>query len=400
MLLSASLIHDGHGFLPQGSVIEADDSGSILGIHARAENPEEVWHFEGILCPGFVNAHCHLELSHLKGMMPEGTGLIPFLQKVPLYRSQFTSEQIKAARHEAYQELLANGVVAVGDIANQADTLDLRALDQIHFHSFIECIGFTEQHAAARFRSSVDIHREFAGQAEKSRILRQSIVPHAPYSVSPAVFRMIDGFESRSRLSIHNQESPEEDRYYKTKEGGVKTLLDGFGIDDGFFETTGKSSLRSYIDWIGGAHPAILVHNTYTAREDILAAKEHFAELYWCLCPNANIYIENRLPDVDLLTKSGAAICIGTDSLASNHRLCVLSELNTLKEKLPHLRWEELLSWATINGARALGMQERIGSFEKGKTPGILHITDPSISPGRAGIETPELVSPTVKRIV
>src|ERR1043165_6558773 len=100
-------------------------------------------------------------------------------------------------------------------------------------------------------------------------------------------------------------------------------------------------------------HPLILVHNTFTGEEDIRRALSRAIEPYWCLCPNANLYIEGRLPDVSLLASKTSQICIGTDSLASNYELSVFSELLILKLYFPRLSWEELLRWGTLNGARA-----------------------------------------------
>jgi cytosine/adenosine deaminase-related metal-dependent hydrolase len=373
MLLTADRIHDGRRFLPEGSVLELDDEGVVVAIHHNAP-PGEVIRHEGILCPGFVNAHCHLELSHLKGMLPEHTGLIPFLQKIPSYRLEFTEEQVKAARHEAYRELLNNGVVAVGDISNTDHTRDLRALDQLHIHSFVESIGFTETHADSRFNASLDVYNSFASQKPKDKMLRQSIIPHAPYSVSPSLFRLIDSFDKDSLISIHNQEAIAEDEYYRHKTGPVKDLLSGFNINDDFFECSGESSLQTYGSWLSPSHPMLFVHNACTAREDIRFAQQHFDDTYWCLCPNANLYIQDILPDVNAFLSESAAICIGTDSLASNHQLSILSELQTLKRFFPFLEWETLLTWGTLNGARALGMDTVVGSFEMGKKPGVVGV--------------------------
>ena len=374
MFLTAPLIHNGYEFLPGGTVIEIADDGTIVALHTSLDG-EEVMHHHGILCPGLVNVHCHLELSHLKDMLPEKTGLIPFLQKIPPYRTEFTDEQIKAARHEAYHELVRNGVVAVGDISNLTDTLDLRQLGKLHMHTFVECIGFTEAHALKRFEETATVYNAFAAQAGNGKLLSQSIVPHAPYSVSPSVFKLIDKHQPHSLISIHNQEALAENEYYQEKTGAVKDLLGGFGIDDAFFTASGKTSLQTYTEWLSAHHSCIFVHNTYTSAEDVKVAAARFEKTFWCLCPNANIYIEDRLPDVAMLQEAGATICIGTDSLASNHQLCVLSELYTLKEREPALDWELLLRWATINGARALNMDHRIGSIEPGKMPGIINIT-------------------------
>ena len=98
--------------------------------------------------------------------------------------------------------------------------------------------------------------------------------------------------------------------------------------------------------------------------------------MYFCLCPNANEYIGNPLPNVDLLRKYDAAIVVGTDSLASNHQLSILAELQTLRNHYPHIEIIELLQWATLNGARALELDDAIGSFEAGKKPGVLVIKE------------------------
>ncbi len=389
MLLTADKIHDGSGWLPPGSVIEIAEDGTIIAIENNPAAKAE--HYEGILAPGFVNAHCHLELSHMKGVIPEHTGLIPFLKHIPLHRNDFTDEQKMAARHKAFEDVLANGTVAIGDISNTTDTLDLRAQDRIHFHTFVEALGFNDAGAPGNFAYALNASAAFSGQQKKAKVLRQSIVPHAPYSVSASLFRLIDAHdESSAIISIHNQESADEDLYYKSKQGRVPELLALFGIDDSAFAPSGKSSIRTYLEWMSHTHPFIFVHNTSTPREDVQYVHSKLKEVYWCLCPNANLYIENRLPDIDMLLGEQANICIGTDSLSSNHELSIMSELHSIKTRYPHIGWETLLTWATANGAAALQMQEVVGSFEVGKQPGILCIN---------GIDEAGR-KPTVKRII
>lgn len=370
--ITADRIHDGRRFLPQGSVLELAADRSIVAIHEE-DYRDIAEHFRGVLCPGFVNAHCHLELSHMLGVIPQGTGLIPFLQAVTRQRAGFSDEQKAAARLEAFRQMGDKGVVAIGDIANTTDTQDLRSSGSIRIHTFVECIGFTEIGAAARLANSAELLDNFrsanvAGMAE-------SIAPHAPYSVSAGLFRLISGQEPGSIISIHNQECRAEAEYYQSKTGAVRDLLEGFGIDDSFFVPSGKSSLQSYLPLISEDHPLILVHNTYSSKEDIQFAQRRPAAVYWCLCPGANLYIEGRLPDVIMLVATTANICIGTDSLASNSQLDIFAELQLLKAAFPMLSWEELLCWATANGAAALGMQHHVGSFRIGSSPGVVHIS-------------------------
>jgi len=374
MLLSADKIHDGKAWLAPSSCIEIDEaSGKIIAVHPECAQ-EIVQHFEGIICPGFINVHCHLELSHMKGSIAEHTGLISFLQQVMLKRNNYTEEQKEVARNRALQEMLENGIVAVGDIANTTETLSLREKSLLHWHSFIESIGFSPARAQSSFEYALKVWNEYAAQKSTGTLLQQSIVAHAPYSVSSDLFRLIAAHQPTKIMSVHNQESAAENEYYEQKSGSFVEFLKGLGIDDSTFVATGKSSLQTYSQWISAKKPLILVHNTFTYQEDVEFAIDRFEQLYWCLCPNANLYIENRLPDISLLIKSDAQICIGTDSLASNHQLSILAELMSIDQHFPEIGWEQLLRWACWNGACALQMQEHLGKIEPHKTPGILWI--------------------------
>ena len=371
MFITADKIHDGRDWLPEGTAIEIDDKGTIVGLHSNVPGAQR---FDGVLCPGFVNVHCHLELSHLKGLIPERAGLVSFLQQVMSLRPEFSDPaQRVTSRRAEFEQMCANGIVAVGDISNTNATIDLRAEDRIHFHSFVEALGFHPS-PQPQFAASVQVYEGFTQQAGERKLLRQSIVPHAPYSVSDALFRMIDGHDSRSLISIHNQESPYEDEYYRSKTGGMQVLLHSVGIRDDFFVPPGTSSLSAYLPWLSASHPFIFVHNTFTPKADIAFAQATLEKVYWCLCPNANLYIEDTLPDVNEFIAENATICIGTDSLASNHQLCILSELHTLRKHFPRLEWKQLLQWGTYNGAKALQMDELIGTIGPGKQPGILQL--------------------------
>jgi cytosine/adenosine deaminase-related metal-dependent hydrolase len=374
LLLTADRIYNGKQWLPSGSAIEVAEDGTIVAIHEQASNTEAI-HYSGVITPGFVNVHCHLELSHMKDVIPQHTGLIPFLQQVMQKRGIHSEEEKKVARHAAFQELRNNGVVAVGDIANTFDTSDLRSSGAMHFHTFVEAIGFNPQ-PQKQFDYALHVYEQFKAQHQPDTTrLSQSIVPHAPYSISQAMFTLIDKHDSSSILSIHNQESKAEDEFYLLKKGTVRELLSSLGINDEFFIPSGKSSLQTYLQWISNTHPVIFVHNTYTTLTDVEVANTLINEVYWCLCPKANLYIENTVPDVPMFIKANADICIGTDSLSSNTELSILSELKTIKRHFPSIDWEQLLKWGTYNGAKALRLSDIVGSIEPGKKPGLVHIS-------------------------
>ena len=142
-------------------------------------------------------------------------------------------------------------------------------------------------------------------------------------------------------------------------------------MDISFFEPTCKSSLQSYYPKLEKAKEVILVHNTFTKEDDIVFANNKKG-VNWCVCINANQYIEHAVPPIELLRKNNSSIVVGTDSLASNHSLSILDELKSIAQHFPAIPLNELLQWATINGARALQMDDVLGSFEKGKKPAVL----------------------------
>jgi len=374
--LSATRIHNGRTWLPGGSIIETEPAtGAVKALHEPGTvDPGKVHHYEGILCPGFVNVHCHLELSHMKGAIAEGGRLVPFLQSVMTGRGSFPEEEKNEAIAAALAEMRRNGIVAVGDIANGTDSLAFRPGAGLHIHTFVESIGFTEAHADARFEWAVKVYGQFAAQAAGQHRLRQSIVPHAPYSVSEQLFARINKFAGHSLISIHNEETAAELELYRDKTGAMLDLYRTLNIDAGFFKASGKTSLQTYLPYLDESHPLILVHNTFMQPDDLLALKESAREVYLCICPNANWYIERQLPPLDAFRSSGLPLCIGTDSLASNHALNIWGELQTLQQHFPAIDLGEMLCWATYNGACALQMEDTLGSIEPGRRCGIVHI--------------------------
>lgn len=377
---SATQIHDGRQWLPAGSILAFNEEGTFNNIlEAGTHTDVPVQHYEGLLCPGFVNVHCHLELSHMKGQIPEGKGLVTFLKSVMLQRNNYDQATKENALQEAITASRNNGIVAIGDITNGTDTLKFRPGAGLHLHSFIESIGFTETKAGERFAYSEQVYRQFEEQAATEQslfALRQSIVPHAPYSVSAAMFQLIDNRDKDALISIHNEETAAENELYQNKTGQMFELYEALGIDAGFFQPSGKNSLQTYLPQLAVSHPVILVHNTFLDETDIRFLHEAQRSVYLCLCPNANWYIERRLPDITLFEKSGLPVCLGTDSLASNHELSIWSEIQLIRQHFPAITLETLLRWATSNGAEALQMNHLIGSFEPGKRPGLVCINN------------------------
>ena len=322
---------------------------------------------EGVLCPGFVNAHCHLELSHMKGVIPPGTGLPSFIRKVITSRDA-AAEVMQAAMEAADAEMHAEGIVAVGDISNLDVTFPVKQKSRLYYHTFVELLGIDP----ARAYQVVD-HGKALLERLRALGLAGSLSPHAPYTASPQLLKAIStcAYEEDMILTLHNQECDAEHEMFISGTGDMMDVLKEVGIDMTVFRPTGFSSLASTLTHLSPCNSLQLVHNTCSKEEDVDKAGEFGFQLWWCLCPRANIYIENRLPDVEMLRRKGLRMTVGTDGLTSNHSLSMLEELKVIQQAFPSTPLQELLQWATLNGARFLGQSQHLGSLEKGKRPGL-----------------------------
>ncbi|MCP3928228.1 MAG: amidohydrolase family protein [Bacteroidetes bacterium] len=354
--------------IKNGVVIVGND-GAILAVEAREQHDEATLeYYPGVIVPGFVNTHCHLELSHMKGKAETGTGLLPFIYKVVNFRD-IPMEEILRGIEKADREMYENGIVAVGDISNKLDTAATKNESSIRYYTFVEMFDFMLDDWAERtFQQYKEV---FDGQSNHNRN-RKSCVPHAPYTVSKRLFKMINEVNAPGdTVSIHNQETVHENEYFLYKKGDFLEFFDTFKIPANGFEATGKSSIHYALENMDPNCRTLFVHNTMTSTEDLKAAQAWSDNVYWATCPNANLYIENRLPNYKVFMENSARLTIGTDSLTSNWQLSVIEEMKTIAKYQSNIPFETMLQWATLNGAKALGFEKDIGSIEEGKTPGL-----------------------------
>lgn len=354
--------------IAQGVII-LNDSGQVEAIDERKNHdPASLEIHTGVLIPGLVNTHCHLELSHMKGKVDTGTGLIPFITGVVSFRD-VAQEEILDAIAKADQEMYDAGIVAVGDICNKLDTAAQKDRSQLNYYSFVEMFDFIqEDNAASTYEQYIEV---FEGQST-AHGNQKSCVPHAPYTVSKNLFALINNTNpDHCTVSIHNQETPDENELFLSKTGGFVEFYKSFGIPLDRFQANKKPSIQYALENMNPACRTLFVHNTMSTPEDIQAAHQWSDHVYWATCPNANLYIENRLPNYKYFIDNQAKMTIGTDSLTSNWQLSVLEEMKTIARYQSYVDFETLLHWATLNGAEALGYEATLGSLEVGKTPGL-----------------------------
>ena len=336
-------------------VLQISNDGKVIAIfeNRREVSQDKLEIFEGILCPGFVNAHCHLELSHLKGSAEKGKGFVEF-SKIIRLRDNYTDSAKKQAIENAEKEMISNGIVGVGDICNKVDTLEKKQKENLTYYNFIETFGVDLNNVDVIFNQAIELRNEFRVAGQKA-----SIVPHAPYSVPPVLMNKINNaFDKTDELlTIHMQETNEENQLFENKKGAFFDWLIGMNATSSIWENRSKSTdiLQEL-----GEKKVLLVHNTFAKKEDM-------TDNYYCTCPRANLYIENDLPNYSIFDTD--KLCVGTDSLASNDSLSILDELLTIQNN-SNFDLNTLLKIASKNGAKALGFEE-LGTFEKGKIPGV-----------------------------
>lgn len=348
----------------KNGVIGVNEDGSIHSIlnQEQAKNIEGVAHYDGVLVPGFINTHCHLELSHLRDKIQEKTGLTTFIKSILSLRQQ-PDELVIEAMQKADEEMHDNGIVAVGDISNVLLSKEVKRSSKMYYHTFIEVFGFNRP-SESIINEGIKLKHEFLP-------LKSSIVPHAPYSVSSELFAEIKSLVTANDVqSIHNQETVAENELFESGTGKFAEFFATLGIAQSSAHNSRKNALHYHLPQLAKNVNTLLVHNTFSSKADVDYAKTIHEQLYWCLCPNANLYIENSLPDVGLLKDEAVKITLGTDSLASNHRLSILAEMQTL-QNFKQISFEESLAWATLNGAEFLNIDSHYGSLTVGKKPGI-----------------------------
>ncbi len=390
-------IFTGREMLAGQEVLIVAENGLIEVIVPATEAGDGVEEMNGVLCPGMVNAHCHIELSHMKGLIPEGTGLVEFVKQVITKRDTPHSPAIsEAVYHEMYEQLLdeklramtraveelyQSGTVAVGDICNTADSVELKKHSPLYWHNFIEVSGFVDAVAEKRLKFSEEVLATFIKSQPLNFSVGNSLTPHAPYSVSKSLFKLLNDKTTGQLISIHNQETTAENSLFQSKEGDFLPLYELLGIPIDGFAATGKTSLQSWIPYFNQGQKMMAVHNTFTSQADIKFAAE-FSQSgngigqapTYCICVNANLYIEKTLPPLKMLLENNCKIVLGTDSYASNGQLNLMAEIRTLRKHFSDIPLASMLQWATLNGAEALGIDAQFGSFEKGKKPGLVLI--------------------------
>jgi aminodeoxyfutalosine deaminase len=382
--LAAEWLFTGTELLSDTTLVR-DDDGTVIALEEGIA--DDATPMSGLISPAFVNAHCHLELSHLKGKIPKHTGMAGFVMALQPIRDQFSDAEKITAMEAALQAMHENGIAAIGDICNGPTSLAVKqAHPEFQFHNFIELFGLDPSQAEAIFHRGLDLMKTFGRHT--------SITPHAPYSMSVALRDKLLDYAHRREwpISIHLLESTEERQLFEDLEGPMMDFIRNIGAV--FQAHTYHSPTEFVLEKLPPNCKALLVHCTQMQPAEIARVAAGSPNAYFALCPLANQYIHNSWPDAIAFAAYPDRVCIGTDSLAGNDDLSILAEIAALQAQFD-LPSALLLRWATRNGAVALGLDP--GNFEVavGNRPQLIHLpqfTGPNPTLPTSG--TPKFINP------
>ena len=352
----------------EGSGPEARAYGSLRPLGAVA------------LLPGLVNAHTHLELSWLRDRVPPANAFTSWVKQLIFARGGAVEHAddpvVLEAAAAAAREALETGTVAIADISNSLASVSVLAEAGLHAVVFHELLGFKETSGALIERTAV---ARAAAQQRSGAKVRLSLAPHAPYSVSPELFKAVREAVSASaepRTSVHVGESPEEMELLSTGTGEWARMLRWIGAwrDDWIPPASGPVE---YLDGLGVIDDrTLVVHGVQLSDASLGLLRERGATLV--TCPRSNQWVGVGVPPIERFYRAGVPVAVGTDSLASVADLNLFEELKVMRWLGPAVPARCLLESATLVGARALGLQDELGSLTPGKRADVVQVEVPA----------------------
>lgn len=329
------------------------------------------------MLPALVNAHTHFELSYLHGRVPPSTNFGEWVRTVMAIRREHADPahpDIVDAARAAIADARAAGTGLVGDISNTLATTSLLSDAGMAAQVFHELTGFTEPDPLARVREA-----RARADAARSGDVRVSVAPHAPYSVSPALFRAVreDIDAHHAAVStVHLGESPEEVEWLRRGTGALRQVLEALGRWPADWEPPDASAV-GYLSELGFLDSRVLaVHGVQFDGDDLSRLRALGVTLV--SCPRSNVYVGVGSPPLEVFYAMDVEVAFGTDSLASVATVSLFDELAEARRIAPRVPARRLLESATRIGARALGFGDDFGTLEPGKRAAVIAVQVPA----------------------
>jgi cytosine/adenosine deaminase-related metal-dependent hydrolase len=371
----------GDVFAPGAVAVSGSRISDVGGAEAVGEPGATRRRFPGgVIIPGLINAHCHLDLSFLRQPVSFSGSFVWWLIKVGWHRGRATKEEVTTGAREALNALVSSGVTAVGDIATGPVSCRLLGEAGIGGVVYLETIGHRED----RVRSERDRIEEFLRECPPAGRVEVGLSPHTPYTVGARLWAVLrDEFASRvGRFSVHVSEVLEEAAFLEGGWGPFRRFLGMANLLEKDWEPPGVSPLE-YVDRFGFVRPGTsIVHGNFLTDSDIdlLAKRQEGGPVPVVHCPRSHRFFRRLVFPAAGLEEAGIPVALGTDSLASNESFDMLEELRVLVRECPGVSAARALRMGTVSGAAALGLSGVTGSLEAGKRADLA-VVDVSGSP-------------------
>ena len=320
-----------------------------------------------LVMPGLINAHTHLELSQLKGKIGERREFFDWIIELVETRRRLGTKNLEHAVRSSLIELLTSGTTCVGDISSTEAALPMLAKSGLRAVAFLEVLGPEEQKSEQIFEA---LKKRLGKLKDLSNLITPGVSPHSAYSVSPLLINKISGYTSDNSLpvQIHLSETAHERLYVNGKSSDLDGYLEHFG-----WKGIKKEKSKSPLGFLNqsGLNNFTAVHCVHPSGPDIkLMCKNGISCVF---CPRSNYFLGVGKAPVEDMAQAGINLAIGTDSLASNIDLDLWEEMRFayLVSRLPA---RKLIEMATLNGARALGLERITGSLEPGKAADLIAV--------------------------
>ncbi|MGC9331952.1 MAG: amidohydrolase family protein [Bacteroidales bacterium] len=367
--IAASMAFDGCQWIKR-PLIRLDDNDMIVDVgrfDPKKSEPAQTEYYQGILTPGFINAHVHLELSFKDAVFTGNSGMSDFIRHVRWCRKNLiqpcADNMLTWIRKIKYL-----GTVAVSDVMNSGHALNLLEKSELKHIDFFEYFMLDEKH----MQQQAEKHKTLVEQYPECLIYSAL---HAPYTISPSNVSLLKKIFSGHQVitSIHFKESSEEIQLYQQKGELYKLYCE---LKKNYHPVVHHNDLvQELFEIFRNTDKIMFVHNTFITSQDIndienLARKTN-KSVAFVLCPRSNFNISGVFPPFNMLRQSELPIMLGTDSLLSVSSLSIFDELMFVHHDLRDIPLKEMLQWITTNPARFLGLEESMGSLRPGKKPGI-----------------------------
>lgn len=357
-------------FDADGTIVEVGKAGELLPKHAGLQTR----HVRGVVFPGLVNAHTHIELSNLRGKIAGGRGFVQWVDTLVATRTESTPDEEAEAVSLAVADLGKYATVAVGEITNSLSAVAALARSGLAGSIFHEVVGLNRDVVMKRI-GGLKAELEEKLPSWPTSDLAYAPVPHTLYTLHLDAARALlaSAHERDLVSSVHLAEHPAERRAVEQGDGPIPEWFEAR------FKTKPELPKKPLFDVahdVGALRPGVmLVHLTEARQDELARVAESGASVVFC--PRSNLYIEGKLPPLLAARAAGLDVALGTDSLASNASLDVLAEAKALADRFTSVPADDLITMATWNGAKALGRKD-LGRIAKGARPGIYAV---SVSP-------------------